>query len=277
MPGSAGESRQDECGTGGTCRRTMWCWRGRDFLVDAISFLLLEHESGVVAWGSCALAVGDAEQADSHQKPRARRPDAWFHPPDALSLPNQLRMINQPKFVPREYFLLARLLLHARPAIALCMSTHPAPSFLFVCLGNICRSPLAEGALRDAARKAGLDLHVDSAGTADWHEGKAPDPRAIRTAQRHGVDIAGLRARQVQPADFERFTHIFALDADNLENLQRIAPSGHGAHLGLLMDLVDERAGQPVADPYYGDESGFDVTWSDVSIAAQAVLTHLSR
>ena len=150
------------------------------------------------------------------------------------------------------------------------------PSILFVCLGNICRSPLAEGAFRDAARTAGLDVQIDSAGTGAWHIGKAPDVRAIRTAARHGVDISGLRARQISGADFERFTHILALDAENLANIRGMAPVGHGAEIGLLLDMVDGRAWQAVADPYYGDESGFEATWTDVSAAAQALIARLS-
>src|ERR1700755_3269414 len=89
-------------------------------------------------------------------------------------------------------------------------------SVLFVCLGNICRSPLAEAALRAEAERAGLAIAVDSAGTGDWHVGTRPDARAQAPALRHGNDIAGYRARQVTPGDFTRFTHIFALDPDNL-------------------------------------------------------------
>ena len=150
------------------------------------------------------------------------------------------------------------------------------PAVLFVCLGNICRSPLAEGAFRSAAEAAGLAVTIDSAGTADYHVGEAPDPRAIRTAQRHGVDIGNYRGRQVRAQDFHDFTHIFALDHSNLANLERIAPSGHDAHLGLLLDLVTGREGQAVADPWYGDEAGFEVTWDEVSAAAQTLVAHLS-
>ena len=149
------------------------------------------------------------------------------------------------------------------------------PAVLFVCLGNICRSPLAEGAFRHAASTAGLAVDIDSAGTANWHAGKAPDPRAIRTAARHGVDIAGLRARQIVAADFARFTHIFALDHENLAGIQRIAPQGASAATGLLLDLVAGRTGQAVADPYYGGEEGFEATWADVSAAAAALLARL--
>ncbi|WP_298127222.1 low molecular weight protein-tyrosine-phosphatase, partial [Brevundimonas sp.] len=89
-------------------------------------------------------------------------------------------------------------------------------SFLFVCLGNICRSPLAEGALRAEAARAGVAVVVDSAGTGDWHAGEAPDRRAQGVARRHGVDVSGLRARQVRAEDFRRFDHVIALDPQNL-------------------------------------------------------------
>lgn len=151
------------------------------------------------------------------------------------------------------------------------------PAVLFVCLGNICRSPLAEAAFRAEAAAAGLDAIADSAGTADYHIGEAPDPRSIRTAARFGIDIAGYRGRQAGAQDFHDFTHIFALDHANLANLEWIAPPGHSAHLGLLLDLVPGRAGQAVADPYYGDETGFLVTWDEVSAAARALVALLAR
>ena len=101
------------------------------------------------------------------------------------------------------------------------------PAILLVCLGNIYRSPLAEAALRAAAEQAGVDMAVESAGTGDWHVGSAPDRRAQAVALRHGIDIAGYRGRQVQAEDFHRFTHIFALDSDNLfwrHTAQRLLP-----------------------------------------------------
>jgi protein-tyrosine phosphatase len=150
-------------------------------------------------------------------------------------------------------------------------------SVLFVCLGNICRSPLAEGALRVAAERAGLDLVVDSAGTGNWHAGDPPDPRARAAAKRHGADISGLRARQVRPDDFRRFDYVLALDCQNLADLEAIAPADATAHLGLLMDLVPGREGGSVADPYYGDDRDFDVTWGDVNQAADALVAKLGQ
>ncbi|MBH5321829.1 low molecular weight protein-tyrosine-phosphatase [Aurantiacibacter sediminis] len=150
-----------------------------------------------------------------------------------------------------------------------------APSVLFVCLGNICRSPMAEGALRVAARDAGLDVAIDSAGTGGWHVGNPPDSRAVATAREKGVDISRLRARQVTADDFTRFTHIFALDAQNLADLQRLAPADGTAEVALLLDIVPGREGDAVADPYYGDADGFEIAWSDVSSAAAVLVARL--
>lgn len=141
------------------------------------------------------------------------------------------------------------------------------PSVLFVCLGNICRSPLAEAAFRAEAERLHLDVVVDSAGTGGGHAGDPPAPRAQATARRHGVDISAYRGRQVKTEDFRRFTHIVAMDTDNLSNLRRLAPADATAELSLMLDHAG-RPGQSVADPYYGDDAGFEVTWSDVSAGA---------
>lgn len=151
-----------------------------------------------------------------------------------------------------------------------------ASSVLFVCLGNICRSPLAEAALRQYAHQKGIEVVVDSAGTGGWHVGSAPDPRAQRVAQRHGIDISGYKARQVKAADFKRFTHIIALDRNNLADLRRLQPTGATAELGLLLDHVAGRRGEDVIDPYFGEDAGFEVTWSDVHAAAESLLPKLT-
>lgn len=148
----------------------------------------------------------------------------------------------------------------------------PTPSILFVCLGNICRSPLAEAALREEARLRRLDLIVDSAGTGNWHAGEPPDPRAIAVAAKNGVDIRALRARQVTRADFTRFDRIVALDHDNLKDLRRLAPANATAELSLLLDHVPGREGEGVTDPWFGDEAGFDVTWDEVTAAARGLV-----
>ncbi|QAY75950.1 low molecular weight protein-tyrosine-phosphatase [Sphingosinicella sp. BN140058] len=146
---------------------------------------------------------------------------------------------------------------------------------LFVCLGNICRSPLAEAAFRREAERLGLDVEIDSAGTGDWHVGRPPDPRSIAVAARNGVDIGGLRARQVSPADFDRFDHIVALDRENLANLRRMQAPGSRAHLSLLLDHVPGREGEAVADPYYGEDAHFDLAWSDAVAGAQGLARSL--
>ena len=152
-----------------------------------------------------------------------------------------------------------------------------AASVLFVCLGNICRSPLAEAALRAEAERRGLDVRIDSAGTGDWHLGHAPDRRAAAVASRNGIDISHLRARQVTPEDFRDFDHIVALDGQNLRDLRAMRPADAKAELSLLLDHVGGREGQAVADPYYGGEEHFDVTWSDVEAGARALADRIEK
>lgn len=152
-----------------------------------------------------------------------------------------------------------------------------AASVLFVCLGNICRSPLAEAALRAEAERRGLDVRIDSAGTGDWHLGHPPDRRAAAVASRNGIDIGHLRARQVTPDDFRRFDHIVALDAQNLRDLMRMRPADAKAELSLLLDHVEGREGQAVADPYYGGDEHFDVAWSDVEAGARALAERIEK
>ncbi len=155
------------------------------------------------------------------------------------------------------------------------LGSSSTPSLLFVCLGNICRSPLAEGALRAEAARRGVEMVVDSAGTGNWHAGEPPDERAIAVAARNGVDITALRARQVTRADFARFDHIVALDHDNLKNLRRLAPADATARLSLLLDWVPGREGQGVVDPWFGAAEGFDVTWAEVTAAARPLADRL--
>lgn len=144
-------------------------------------------------------------------------------------------------------------------------------SVLFVCLGNICRSPLAEGAFRWVAARVGCSVAVDSAGTGDWHVGHPPDRRAQAVARRNGIDIAPLRARQVRVADFYAFTHIVAMDAANLASLRALRPADATASLSLLLDHVPGREGQDVIDPYYGSDADFERAWDDVLAGAKGL------
>jgi protein-tyrosine phosphatase len=150
-------------------------------------------------------------------------------------------------------------------------------SVLFVCLGNICRSPMAEGAFRAAALSRGLAVRVDSAGTASYHLGHEPDSRAITVARHHGIDIAGQSARQIDRDDFYSFTHIIAMDRANLESLRSKAPRDATARLAMLLDAVEGRRGEPVADPYYGDAAAFEAAWQVISRGVEAWVDKLLR
>lgn len=151
-----------------------------------------------------------------------------------------------------------------------------AISVLFVCMGNICRSPLAEAALRQQCALSGRGMIIDSAGTHDWHTGQPPDERAQAVAAKNGAPIDHLRARPVRTADFRNFDHIIALDNDNLASLKAIEPADGVAKLSLLLDYVDGRAGEGVIDPYYAGDEAFDVTWADAIAGAKAFIARLS-
>jgi len=150
---------------------------------------------------------------------------------------------------------------------------------LFVCLGNICRSPTAEGMLRHlAAREAPLlPLEVDSAGTGDYHIGDPPDPRSRLAAMRRGIDIGGLRARQIAADDFLRFDFILAMDPDNLRNLRAAAPPGASARVRLFLEYAPQTGRLDVPDPYYGDENGFETVLDLVEAASRGLLASLER
>ncbi|AKM07138.1 low molecular weight protein-tyrosine-phosphatase [Pelagerythrobacter marensis] len=149
------------------------------------------------------------------------------------------------------------------------------PSVLFVCLGNICRSPLAEAAFRDAAARAGLDAEIDSAGTADYHVGQPPDPRSIAIAARHGIGIDHYRGRQLTAEDFHRFDWIVGMDRSNMRNIEHLRPTAAKANVAMLMDLVPGREGAEVADPWHGGEDNFIETWDDVRLGADALVERL--
>lgn len=136
----------------------------------------------------------------------------------------------------------------------------PEISVLFVCMGNICRSPTAEAVFRRAVQDAALDAIIlcDSAGTHDYHIGDPPDSRSIAAAARRGYDMTALRARQIGAADFRRFDYVLAMDRHNLLFLQKLRPAQSPAKLQLFGDLHADFAGQDVPDPYYGGAAGFE-------------------
>ncbi|MBY6264226.1 low molecular weight phosphotyrosine protein phosphatase [Azospirillum sp. 412522] len=150
---------------------------------------------------------------------------------------------------------------------------------LFVCTGNICRSPTAEGMFRQLADRAGFGGRVaaDSAGTHSYHVGEPPDPRTVRAALARGVDLSALRARKVAAADFTRFDHILAMDHGHLAQLRRIAPPGATAALRLFLDDAAALAGQEVPDPYYGGPDGFERVLDLCEAGSRALLDRLSR
>ncbi len=145
---------------------------------------------------------------------------------------------------------------------------------LFVCLGNICRSPLAEGVFRHLAAERGIVVEADSAGTGAWHEGEPPDPRSCEVAARHGIDLDGQRARAVVEADFERFDMILAMDRQNLEDLQRLRPPHARARIARLRDHDPEGPGD-VPDPYYGGDQGFERVYRMIHRSCEALLDSL--
>lgn len=133
---------------------------------------------------------------------------------------------------------------------------HPK-SVLFVCLGNICRSPSAEAVMTKLTKNQGLNIHFDSAGTANYHTGSPPDERAIAVGKSLNYDLSPLRARQVRPDDFYEFDMIFAMDANNFANLQKIMPADATAQVAMFDELA-------VADPYYGDMGDFQTMFTHI-------------
>jgi protein-tyrosine phosphatase len=150
---------------------------------------------------------------------------------------------------------------------------------LMVCLGNICRSPTAEGVLRHLAAKEApqLALEVDSAGTADYHIGAPPDPRSQRAALRRGIDISALQARQVAADDFSRFDLILAMDAENLRELQAMRPRNSRARLQLFLDYAPSLGRVDVPDPYYRDAAAFEEVLDLSTAAARGLLADLQE
>jgi protein-tyrosine phosphatase len=150
---------------------------------------------------------------------------------------------------------------------------------LFVCLGNICRSPTAEGVLRELAAKEAprLALQIDSAGTADYHIGAPPDLRSQRAALRRGIDISGLRARQVIAADFARFDLMLAMDRDNLTALEALRPRNSRAKAGLFLKYAPELGISEMPDPYYRDADAFEQVLDLATAASRGLLLALQE
>ena len=148
---------------------------------------------------------------------------------------------------------------------------------LFVCMGNICRSPTAEIVFRDRAKRAGLldQLKIDSAGIGDWHVGQPPDDRAIVHARRRGYDLSELRARQVTRDDFAYFRWILAMDRRNLRALEALKPDSYEGHLCLFLDLAPHLGVREVPDPYFGAADGFETVLELTERASEALLERI--
>jgi len=150
---------------------------------------------------------------------------------------------------------------------------------LVVCTANRCRSPMAEGTFRHLVEEQGLEhlVEIDSAGTGAWHVGNPPDHRALATAARRGISMAGQRARKVRGDDFERFDYVLAMDRDNLADLLAMAPSRQHDRIRLFLDFAPRLGESEVPDPYYGGESGFDHVFDLVEAASDGLLEAIRR
>lgn len=148
---------------------------------------------------------------------------------------------------------------------------------LFVCLGNICRSPTAEGVFRALVRREGLDavIKTDSAGTSDWHIGEPPDPRAQEAAKQRGVDLSDLRGRQARAQDFEDFDYVLAMDRRNHAALSLLASGGRGDRLHLFLSFAPHLGLTEVPDPYYGAGDGFEKVLDMIEAASRGLLDHI--
>ncbi len=150
---------------------------------------------------------------------------------------------------------------------------------LFVCMGNICRSPTAHGVFESLVERAGLSqqIQVDSAGTHAYHVGNPPDPRSQQTALSRGFDLSGQRARKAAREDFLQFDYVLAMDRDNYQHLRALCPPGMEEKLSLFMDFAPELGLDEVPDPYYGGSRGFDKVFDMVELAAQGLLEDVRK
>ena len=148
---------------------------------------------------------------------------------------------------------------------------------LFICMGNICRSPSAEGMFRKLLNERNLHhrIETDSAGTEGWHTGSAPDRRAQHAAGQRGVDISGLRARQVSSTDMEAYDLIIAMDYDNQSRLHRLADKQHAYKIRLLLEFSDRYNDNEIPDPYYGGDHGFDLALDMIEDSCKQLLQHI--
>lgn len=154
------------------------------------------------------------------------------------------------------------------------MSTATPPRILFVCTGNICRSPTAEGVVRTLFAREGFAAELDSAGTQGYHVGEAPDPRAQRAAVRRGYDLSRLRARKLVPADFARFDLLLAMDEGHLDLMRAQCPAAHRHKIRLFLDSAPSAE---VPDPYYGGDAGFEHVLDLCEDGARSLLTALRK
>ena len=157
--------------------------------------------------------------------------------------------------------------------------TSSRESVLFVCLGNICRSPTAEGVFRQRATRAGLNdlIVVESAGIGDWHVGEPPDRRAIAHAAKRGYDLRRQRARQICEADFERFKWILAMDRDVLRGVNDLRPDSHEGHVGLFLDFAPSLGVRDVPDPYFGAADGFERVLDLIEAGSDSLLDKIRK
>lgn len=148
-------------------------------------------------------------------------------------------------------------------------------AILFVCLGNICRSPTAEAVFRKRATEVNLNLRIESAGTGGWHKGEPPDARAREAGERRGYSFAGQESRKVEPNDFAFFDLVLAMDQRNLNDLRAICPEAHREKIKLFLDFAPELSIREVPDPYYGGEDGFDEVLNLVEAASDGLIERL--
>ena len=151
------------------------------------------------------------------------------------------------------------------------------PKVLFICLGNICRSPTAEAVFKARAAAAGLKVHAESAGTSGWHIGEAPDPRSIEAGEARGYSFAGQASRKVIRADFGNFDHILAMDHNNMTALKEICPESYLPRIGFFLDYVPNSTIREVPDPYYGGDTGFSHVLDLIEQASDGLIAALKQ